>query len=230
MATSPTRPPPSLARRIFLAFFGIFVSLFLRALGATWRYRVLGHDLYLEANNKKVFLGTAWHRNVLIAAHYFRDRGYLAMVSLSRDGDLVTSAIPYLGYRSPVRGSSSRGGAKALRAQIEMTRMGVSSGLFCDGPRGPARKMKAGVLQLASTTQVALTPFAFSTRSCIRFQSWDRAILPLPFAKVVVAFGNPIVIPANLSKDELERKRIEVEKILNELSDRIDTECGLPPL
>lgn len=230
MTVSPARPSPSLARRIFLACFGVLVALFVRVLGATWRYRILGADPYHAAHGKKVFLGAGWHRNILIAAHYFRDRGYLTMVSQSRDGDLVSAVVPHLGYLRPVRGSSSRGGANALRAQIELTRNGVSSGLFCDGPRGPARVVKSGIMHLAAATQTELTPVAFSATPCIRFKSWDRTILPKPFAEVVVAFGDPITIPENLSKAELEAKRIEMEKTLNELTDRVDAECGMSPL
>ncbi len=226
MKTSAARPAPTFARQIFLALFGISLAAFIRLLGATWRYRVLGDDIY-RSRNKKVFLGALWHHSILMAAHYFRGRSYLSIVSHSRDGDLTNSVVPHLGYLPPVRGSSSRGGVAALRELIENVRNGISSGIFCDGPRGPACELKTGILHLASVTQTAITPVAFDTNSCIRFKSWDRTILPLPFAKVSVAFGEPISIPPNLSKSELEAQRIAVEKILNELTKRIATEYSV---
>lgn len=229
MNASDARPSPTLARRIFLVLFGSSLALFVRLLGATWRYRVLGDDIY-RSRNKKVFLGVFWHRSFLMAAHYFRDRSYLTIVSQSRDGELTNAVVPYLGYLPPVRGSSSRRGVAALRELIEHVRNEVSSGIFCDGPRGPARVLKTGILHLAAVTQTEITPVVFSTNSCIRFKSWDRTILPLPFAKVSVVFGEPIAISRDLAKPELENQRIAVEKILNELTDRIDAECGMPPL
>src|SRR5215469_17379475 len=130
---------PRLARA-WRAFLGGIAACFVRALGATWRVEVLGENPI--GPGKTPVAGALWHRGLFIAAHFFRDQRIVVMVSRSRDGDWIESVLSGLGFAASPRGSSSRGGASALRQQVELVQAGHTAALLCDGPRGPARVAK----------------------------------------------------------------------------------------
>ena len=198
-------------------------TLVLRSIGATWRFRVEGPSPFFSGEDPH--LGAFWHRNALIAAFYFRDRGYGAPVSRSRDGDLITGLLLGLGYCPPPRGSSSRGGAAALRSLEKIVSQGTTISIQTDGPRGPARVSKLGMVSLARRTGIPITPVAFSARPCIRFRSWDGTLLPLPFASVLCSFGPPIPVASDDQEEEAARKLLDHE--LNRLTDEADDRFGL---
>jgi lysophospholipid acyltransferase (LPLAT)-like uncharacterized protein len=162
-------------------------------------------------------VGGLWHESLLVAAYIFRDRDIVVMVSRSRDGDWIDAVLARLGYARSARGSSSRGGAGALRAQIERVREGRSGALLCDGPRGPARLAKPGGVMLAQRTGRPLVAAAVGACPGFRFSSWDRSILPLPFARVVCAFGQPFAVPEEGGREAVEgatrRLQLDLERL-----------------
>ncbi|UCE85632.1 MAG: DUF374 domain-containing protein [Deltaproteobacteria bacterium] len=174
-------------------------------------------------------VGATWHRGLLVMAHYFRDRDVVVMVSRSRDGDLIDGVLRRLGYAPSPRGSSSRGGSTGLRGQIQRVREGHFGGVLCDGPRGPARRLQPGVLVLARQAELPIQTVAFAGRPCIRFGSWDRVILPWPFARVRCLWGKTFPPPAPGDDAGFERLRSEVEGELNRLTDAVDARLGLAP-
>ena len=200
-------------------------TIFLRMLGATWRISVEGPDPFVDRSGPH--LGAFWHRNALIAAFMFRDRRFSVPVSRSRDGDLITQLLLGLGYATPPRGSSSRGGASALRALVNMVEEGFTISIQTDGPRGPARVSKYGMVSLARRTGRPISPLGFSAKPCIRFRSWDGTLLPLPFARVLCSFGSPIHVPRDAKPDEEEVIRQQLDCELNRLTDEADDRYGL---
>jgi lysophospholipid acyltransferase (LPLAT)-like uncharacterized protein len=199
---------------------GRLLAAALRVWGATWRVDFEGSDPTLARDGP--VLAAMWHRDFLIAAYVFRDRSYSVPVSRSRDGSLITQALLALGYLSPPRGSSSRGGAAALLGLVRLLRAGHTVSLQTDGPRGPARRAKVGAIALSRLVQVPITPVAFAARPCLRFRSWDRTRLPLPFAQVTCHYGDAVV-PATTHDDEREEQlRTELERRLNHDSDALD--------
>lgn len=193
----------------------------IRMLGATWRLDVSGPDPF--ASGDRPLLGAVWHRGVFLAAHHFRDRHVTVIVSHSRDGDWIEALLSRLGYAPSPRGSSSRGGAAALRQQIRAARDSGIAALLPDGPRGPAGVAKAGVVFLARACRAPLFPVGFSARPAIRFGSWDRMLLPLPFARVACVYGEPLLVPREGGDEALETARVELERRLhaaNEAADR----------
>jgi lysophospholipid acyltransferase (LPLAT)-like uncharacterized protein len=189
----------------------------LRVLGATWRVRVEGLDTAVTGG-----LAAAWHCNVFAGTVLFRDRRIAMCVSRSRDGDLVSAVLPNLGFAEPARGSSSRGGSAALRQLVRKLRRGVTVGMLTDGPRGPARRSKIGVARLARLTGVPITPFALAARPRLRLRSWDRALVPMPFARVVCRFGAPISVPGDADPECEDRIRCELDRELERLTDAAD--------
>ncbi len=184
----------------------------IRALGATWRFASSGA---LPAHGP--FVLVAWHEGLLVAAFAFRDRGLWVPLSLSRDGSLAERALLALGFAPPPRGSSSRGGSALLREMIRRVRAGESGGVLPDGPRGPAFEAKPGVVALAAATGVQLVPVGIAAAPAHRLGSWDRALVPLPFARVRVHYGPPLEVPRSADAAELERSRVRLMEELHRL-------------
>ncbi len=159
-------------------------------------------------------VGGLWHAGLLSAAYLFRDRGVSIVVSRSRDGDLIDAVLQPLGFGESLRGSSSRGGAAALKAGVRALRDGARVAVLLDGPKGPPRQAKPGVLHLARSSRAPLIPCAIVAKPTHRFGSWDGTQLPLPFARVRFALGDPVAVP-NESSDAADASA------LNELEARI---------
>jgi lysophospholipid acyltransferase (LPLAT)-like uncharacterized protein len=211
---TPRRPMEESARIALLGRLGAWA---LRALGATWRVRVEGLDPAAAGS-----LGAVWHGSLLLTLHFFRDRGVAACVSRSRDGDRAAAVLRCLGYADPPRGSSSKGGSAVLRRLARLLESGVSVGMLSDGPRGPARRSKIGVVSLARLTGVPITPLAVSARPRLRLRSWDRTLLPAPFARVVWQFGEPIAVPRDTDREREEQICRELDGALNRLNAAAD--------
>jgi len=167
-----------------------------------------------------MIIGALWHRNLLPSAHFFRDRGLAIPVSRSRDGDHIAAVLHRLGFGPLPRGSSSSGGASSLSGLVRALRDGHAVGVLCDGPRGPARRAKAGVIGLARLSGLPIYPVAFDARPRIELRSWDRALLPLPFARVQVLFGEPIWVPRRATKEEAGEARASLDRKLEQLEAR----------
>jgi hypothetical protein len=198
-------------------------ALSLRLLGRTWRLEIEGENPLLAGGSA---VGAIWHRDMLIAAYAFRDLGYSVPVSRSRDGDTITRLLLRLGYAPPPRGSSSAGGASALRGLVRLVRDGTPVSLPVDGPRGPERRSKIGVVSRSRLTGVPITPYAFSARPCLRFASWDRTVLPLPFARVTGRFGEPLFVPRDTTPEGEERIARDLDRTLDALADGLDARMG----
>ncbi|HEU4534137.1 MAG TPA: DUF374 domain-containing protein [Polyangiaceae bacterium] len=131
-----------------------------------------------------------------------RRRPVVALVSRSRDGELLARALLGLGLEV-ARGSSSRGGAAALRAIVRRLRRGGADAAFAvDGPRGPAGSVRPGALAAARAAGALVVPIACAARPAFVFRSWDAFELPLPFARVAIALGEPIDVDRRAALDE----------------------------
>jgi len=199
------------AFRLSVTLGGRLAAALLRALGATWRVVEAGDDPLARGERG---IGALWHQGLLLAAWRFRDRGVAIPVSRSRDGERVAAVLDRLGYGPAPRGSSSRGGAAALAGVIRAARSGRSAALLCDGPRGPARVCKPGVVAAARAGGLPLHPVGLAARPAWVFRSWDRTVLPLLFARVAVVIGEPLHIPREAGREEVEAWRVRVEAAL----------------
>jgi lysophospholipid acyltransferase (LPLAT)-like uncharacterized protein len=193
-----------------VAVAGWLGASLIRLLGATWRIRTAGPDPFMRSG--PVVAGL-WHTGLLVAAYRWRGLAIAIPVSRSRDGDLIDAVLGHLGYAESPRGSSSRGASSLLRQLIRGVRSGQPVAVLPDGPRGPAREAKPGVLALARATGAALIPVGVAAKPCISFGSWDRTILPLPFAQVRCRYGEALRVPSESNEAELEaaRKHFQAE-------------------
>lgn len=201
---------------------------------STVRVEILTPTLYDEyvfgnQGKKNAIIGF-WHCHILLLIHFFHKMKNVAvMVSQSRDGEYMARVAERLGYIA-VRGSSSRGGRNALRKLIRFMKDG-KPGKFCatpmDGPCGPARKLKKGLLHVAKASGSVFIPISCSgTRVFTLKKTWDKIMLPMPFSKVVIEFHTPIPISADLTDGEMVALATEMEEKLNALTDKLDWKCG----
>lgn len=185
-------------QRLALAVVPPLAAAFIRALGATLRYRDInapGVRVGIEIPGPVVF--AFWHRTLLVCAHRFRNKGIAILISPSFDGELIARTVERLGFY-PVRGSSSRGGAAGLRNMAQAYAKGHRCAITADGPRGPNMVAKPGVVQLAELTGATWIGvyYALPNRAW-QFRSWDRFLIPKPFSNVT--FTWPAHVPPDLA-------------------------------
>jgi lysophospholipid acyltransferase (LPLAT)-like uncharacterized protein len=201
-----------------------------RVLGATLRLTEAGVDAMepLWAAGQPLIYA-AWHGRILmipwLSARFERRRGARAvrvLASRSRDGELVARWVGHFGM-SVVRGSSSRGGAEALRALAAAVRAGQDVAVVPDGPRGPRERVQGGLAVLAAVTGAPVVPLGFAARPARRLASWDRFLVPLPFARAAVVFGKAATVPRGADR---ELARADLERALREVTETADRLVG----
>ena len=164
---------------------------FLQLLGHSWRMRVLnGERVGTLRQNGSAFIFAIWHGHLLPGLWHHRNEGVTVLISEHRDGEIVARAAESLGY-GLIRGSTTRGGGRALISLVRELRAGHEIAITPDGPRGPARKFAPGALVAAQRSDAFILPVAVSANRSWRLKSWDRFMIPKPFARVTIAYGLP---------------------------------------
>ena len=162
---------------------------------------------------------TFWHDRIIGSAYYFRQRDIVVLTSQSYDSEYTSRCIQRLGF-GVIRGSSTRGGVQALVGMIRMMREGYEMAFTVDGPKGPRYEAKPGPVLLAKKTGNPIAPFTVEFKKCWKLKSWDRLQIPKPFTKAVVMAIDPIDVPSELSEEQVEEKRLELQHALDELVER----------
>jgi lysophospholipid acyltransferase (LPLAT)-like uncharacterized protein len=190
------------------------------ALGHTLRWRVEGlHHLdAIHASGRQPVMAF-WHGRILSATFYFRRRGIVVITSENFDGEWIARIIERFGYGT-ARGSTSRGGLKAMLQLVRDMERGRPAGFTLDGPRGPARVAQPGALWLARTTGNPVLPFHLEASRAWTLRSWDRTEIPKPFSTVALVVGEPVEIVADATDAEVERHRTDLEATLRALEER----------
>ena len=172
----------------------------------------------LKAKDRR-FIYAFWHQRQVFFTWAHRGVGAAVLVSRSKDGEMIADTMR-LSDIAAVRGSSSRGAASAVRGLMEVLQGGLDIGITPDGPKGPAREVKDGVVFLAQKLGVPIVPVtnALSRRIEIR-KAWDRFQVPLPFGRAVVAYGEPIDVGPD---DDLAAKALELKASLDRITAEAD--------
>jgi lysophospholipid acyltransferase (LPLAT)-like uncharacterized protein len=157
-----------------------------------------------------------WHGRILPAAFYFRRRGIVVITSENFDGEWIARIIERFGFGT-ARGSSSRGGLRAMLQLVRDMEQGKPAGFTLDGPRGPARVAQPGAIWLARATGNPVLPFHLEASSHWTTKSWDRTQVPKPFSTVALVIGEPLEVPADANDEQLESARRELERRLQAL-------------
>jgi lysophospholipid acyltransferase (LPLAT)-like uncharacterized protein len=167
-------------------------------------------------------LYTLWHGRMFLTLLAHRQEGIVTMASRSKDGEIIAQWLEQNGF-AVVRGSTTRGGGQALREMVRHVRGGRPAALTVDGPKGPARVVQPGIVQLARLTGGWILPITSSSSKPRFLASWDRYLMPLPFSKNVVAYGEPFTIGSDLSDEEAAR---QIARALDATTQEADEKWG----
>jgi hypothetical protein len=207
----------------------IAAALVLRLLAATWRVDRSGlRDDAVGIVPDRPFILAFWHARMLPLVVAFAGRGAVVLVSQHRDGEWIAQVLRRLGY-GLARGSSTRGGGEGARQMLQAAQQGRLLGITPDGPRGPRERVKSGVVYLASRSGAPVIPITTAANRAWILRSWDRFRVPQPFARVVLAYGRPVVVPAELTHERAEQARAEIEQALHELTRATSARAGEAP-
>jgi lysophospholipid acyltransferase (LPLAT)-like uncharacterized protein len=199
--------------------------------------RLLGRTLSLtEANReaaerlwdaKSPIVYAAWHGRILMFPYFYgRQRTVHVLASRSRDGELVARFAQAFGFRA-VRGSTSRGASTALRVLARLLRDEAAEvAVAPDGPRGPRGVAQPGAVLLAKLGRAPILPLGLGVSRATVLGSWDAFVVPHPFARVVVVFGDPLVVPEDADRETLEACRLRLEEALRHLTAEADRLAG----
>jgi lysophospholipid acyltransferase (LPLAT)-like uncharacterized protein len=190
------------------------------ALGATLRWRTEGlehFDAIVRGGRQPIM--AFWHGRILPATYYFRRRGIVVITSENFDGEWIAGIIERFGYGT-ARGSTSRGGRKALLQLTRDLAAGKPAGFTVDGPRGPAEVAQPGAVWLAKATGHPVLPFHLEADRHWTLKSWDRTQIPKPYATVAISMGEPFDVPADADDAGIESARQLLEGRLKALEPR----------
>ncbi len=191
---------------------------FFYGLGITWRIRLLGteeHQALRAQYPNVIYVG--WHEHVMTSAWIMRRRQIAILVSQSRDGEYLARLNRLLGFY-PVRGSSSRGGLRGFLQLADTLKEGHDVLFGGDGPKGPRRECKTGPALLAKHSGLPVIPLAGVVNRCSRLRSWDRTLIPHPFATITVRIGEPIFVPADAEKETLFAYQRQISDTMNAMT------------
>jgi len=213
--------------RVVLALAPRLAHAYLRLLRATMRieYRNAGALDRARAGGSRYILAF-WHSRFLMMPWAYPDRRLVVLHSRSRDARILAGVLERFGLDS-AWGSSSSGAVAGLRELLRRTRAGYDVGLAPDGPRGPRRQAKPGVVAAARLTGLPIVPVSFAASRARRLASWDRTLVPWPFARGLFIYGEPLAVPAAAGDAEREDLRARLERELDRLTDAADAELGL---
>jgi lysophospholipid acyltransferase (LPLAT)-like uncharacterized protein len=180
-------------------------AVIVRLLGWTWRVRFVNPEVRDEFEKRREpFIYVLWHGQLLPLLWTHRHRQVSVMISEHRDGELIARVAHSLGFRT-VRGSTSRGAARALLSASREVDAGYCLAITVDGPRGPSRVVAPGAPIIAQRTSAPMLPTAAAATRAWRLKSWDRFMIPKPFARVTVAYGAAMRVAADSARDAAEQ-------------------------
>jgi hypothetical protein len=212
----------SVRDRLMICAADLFFYLLIRLICSTLRWEVRGaKHLHSIGTSGHRPIYTSWHECILGATWFWRDRGIVVMSSVSRDAEYTARVIRRFGYGA-ARGSSTRGGGRALAEMARCLERGMPVGFTIDGPRGPAQVAKRGAVTLARHTGQAILPFHIAVRKAIKLPSWDRLQIPLPFTRVATLIGQPIYVAREASAEEVAASQAAVQSALDNLRREAD--------
>jgi lysophospholipid acyltransferase (LPLAT)-like uncharacterized protein len=215
------RPPDESrpGRRFRVALISALGGFVLRLLGWTWRVRREGGAAFDDMlARKEPFIIVFWHGEIVPVSWVHRHRGFAPLISRHADGEIIARIVEGLGYRT-VRGSTSRGGVRALLETAQRVKEGITVGFTPDGPRGPRHVFAPGALIVAQRTGRPIVALGATASRAWRLRSWDRHLVPKPFATITIRYSEPQFVTAEQARDAT-REQSRFETLLASLGDR----------
>jgi lysophospholipid acyltransferase (LPLAT)-like uncharacterized protein len=216
--TSSPEPGFTLVQRIQLTLVSWIVPALLRLIGFTLRATMTYEEGAIQSMDE-VYPGIFpfWHRCVLPATWLYRHQHPAVMTSRSRDGEFIARVIKRFGF-VPVRGSSSRGGQRALLEMNQLLADGHAVAFTIDGPRGPRYVAKKGPVLLAKMSGAAITAFYVAVERAWVLKTWDALMIPKPFSRIYVRFARKIFVPPEADDAMMERYHVEMQAALDRIT------------
>lgn len=204
------------------------IWFFIKALICTYKMEIRGtehRDKARKMHPKGSFIFALWHEQVIAVmnGHAFTEP-YLALASKSKDGDYAAFVAKKMGF-VPVRGSSrkknrkDKGGSEALIEYVINLRNGTSGGLTVDGPKGPRHQCKPGIVVMSQKSGAPILPVAAVAKSYWEFNSWDKFKVPKPFTKIIMTYGEPILVDAEIPSEKIPEICEQVNQSLIKLTE-----------
>ena len=205
--------------RLKIRFADLVFFALIRLIGRSIRWETAGlENLESILTAGKTPIYCLWHDRIFAGTYYLRDRGIVVITSQSLDGEYIARFLKRFGYGT-IRGSSSRGGVRALVEMIREMRRGRPMAFTVDGPRGPRYEAKPGAVVLAKKTGNPMLPFSVECETFWTVRSWDRLQIPKPFTKARFVLGDPIFVDEVSGDAGVESKRVELQRALEKLVD-----------
>lgn len=203
--------------------------LYIRLLRATTRIEFRGREILEEVRKDDGnYILVFWHCRLVMMPYVYPDNRLVVLSSSHRDSLMLAKILRRFGLETAF-GSSTRGGVAGMREILRKVKDGYDVGITPDGPKGPRRRVKPGVIAAARLSGLPIIPVTYSASSARRLGSWDRTMLPLPFCRGLFIYGEPVRVPRDASPEQQERLRIELENRLDEMTDAADSETGVGP-
>jgi lysophospholipid acyltransferase (LPLAT)-like uncharacterized protein len=215
----------TLRQRLALAFITAAGWLLVRLIGPTLRYTISFEENGPTRDYPGVAVYVFWHRCVIPALYYYRGKNIAVMTSSSFDGEYIARIIEKFGYRA-VRGSSTRGGVRALLGMHAEIEQGRAVAFTIDGPRGPRYVAKPGPVLLARNVKLPVFAFYAAAERAWVLNSWDRFIIPKPFSRVVIRMGRGIEVPSDADGAGLDVFHGEMQAALDRVRDSAESVFG----
>ena len=190
----------------------------------TCKIKIIGKKYIKELKKKEIpIIYVIWHRHIFFAIYKFKNKGVRPLISLSQDGEIVYQIAVEFGF-NPVRGSSSKGGARAFLKLLNSIEKGHSEILItADGPKGPLKQIKDGTIILAQKTGSVIVPISwYSSKVKIFKKTWDQFIVPLPFSQITFVFGEPFSVPDVMDTNHLSLLKKELGQTMNNLEEYVE--------
>jgi lysophospholipid acyltransferase (LPLAT)-like uncharacterized protein len=218
----------SVGKRVVEAAAPPLAYYYLRLLQATTRRRYVNREALDRARaHGREYILAFWHSRLVMMRFGYPDARAVVLQSQHRDSRMLARVMSRF-QTGQVWGSTTRGGMTAVREVLRRVEQGHDIAIAPDGPRGPRQRAQSGVVTIAALSGKAIVPLTYSARPCRRLGSWDRMLVPYPFARALYVYGEPIVVDRRADEAERERVRQALELELNRLTEHADAEMGLP--
>jgi lysophospholipid acyltransferase (LPLAT)-like uncharacterized protein len=207
--------------RLLIRAADLAIFLLIKLFGATVKFEVEGWDNFEAAStNGKVPIYSFWHNIIFLSIYFWQRRRIVVMTSQSFDGEYIARFVQRFG-NGAARGSSTRGATGALVEMVRLMRAGCPAAFTIDGPKGPRYVAKMGSVLLAKKTGHPIVPFTVTAEKFWQAnKSWDRFQVPKPFTRARVIIAAPIFVTPDADQQELEAKRDELQRALEDVNRR----------
>ncbi|WP_411818924.1 lysophospholipid acyltransferase family protein [Hyphococcus formosus] len=226
-----------LAKSPFILLMASYaIGAYIRLVYGTTRWTLMGREYFESAvaQNKGVILAF-WHGRLLMGAAIRKetDLPVYMLISAHRDGEIIAKGVRGFGIEfirgsasNPKKASKNKHGASAIAQMIAALEEGSVVGFTPDGPKGPRETVKPGVIKLAQMSGAPIIPAAYSVSRGTRLSTWDRFLLAAPLSKGYYRAGPPITVPASASPEDLENIRLNLERALKDVTQKVDMLAG----